>query len=97
MAVYFEYDDNCDLLLESLPISITHLDFGMMFNGPVDSLNILEQLQNLKFGDQFNHQVNFLLTNLTHLILGLDLNQYIHNLRTLLNLILGDNFNFYVK
>jgi hypothetical protein len=78
--------------VDNLPISLTHLTFGMYFNQPVD--NLPKNLTYLKFGHSFNQPVDNLPENLTYLEFWYDFNQPVDNLpKKITHLIFGGSFN----
>ena len=82
--------------LESLPPGLTHLEFGFLFNQPIDALGLPAGLTHLKFGwnSQFNQPIESLPSGLTHLFLGGCFNQPISSLPAgLTHLSFGSNFN----
>lgn len=75
-----------------LPLSLTHLEFGKMFNQSIDNLPL--GLIFLTLGEYFNQPVDKLPLSLTHLSLGEYFNQPVHNLPlSLTHLLLGEYFN----
>ena len=80
-----------EVLPKSLPVMLTHLEFGSSFNQPVS--NLPTRLTHLKFGYRFNQPIPNLPPTLTHLEFGYDFNQPVPNLPvTLTHLVFGGCF-----
>lgn len=88
------FDYNC-INLNTIPFlhsKISHIEFNIKFNNPVD--NLPADLKNVQFGHKFNQPVDNLPNGLMRLVSGESFNHPVDHLpETLEILFLGRNFN----
>ena len=88
----FQYNDNIELLSNTIPKHTKILVFGDNFNQSVDMLTT--SITQLYFGHNFNQSVDMLPSSITHLRFGYNFNQSVYKLPTSIEtLYFGHNFN----
>ena len=88
----FQYDDNIELLSNTIPKNTKHLYFGDNFNQSVDMLPL--SIIYLYFGYNFNQSVDMLPQSIKILEFGYSFNQSVEKLPTSIECVyFGHNFN----
>ena len=90
--MHFTYDDNVELLSDTIPKDTIYLIFGDSFNQPVDMLP--QSITNLKFGHSFNKPVDKLPQLLWIIDFGYSFNRSVDKLpQSITNLKFDYSFN----